>query len=292
MAHTSLEAAEQLAKEGIEAEVIDLRTLLPLDRETILRSVKKTNKLLIVHEDTRTGGIAGRNRGHRLRRRFRGSRRPDRPRYRARYAGAVLAAARGILSCRIRKRLSRPLGNWQNTKADESELRTWEKRKVSITRSFEVGSEVRIADRAFLESFLEAGQYHNELEPEQLEYAGRMAKVKDVTFFTAATRSTRSKEFRACGTRNVSAPLEFLRSQERTHGCRRNHAPDGREHFRRHHHQVAEEARRQDRARRAAVRNFHRQSRCGNSVALRRRAEGNQGQRRPDGADSDHRRGD
>jgi 2-oxoisovalerate dehydrogenase E1 component beta subunit len=59
MAHTSLEAAEQLAKEGIEAEVVDLRTLLPLDRDTILGSVKKTNKLLIVHEDTRTGGIAG-----------------------------------------------------------------------------------------------------------------------------------------------------------------------------------------------------------------------------------------
>ncbi|MGA2509389.1 MAG: alpha-ketoacid dehydrogenase subunit beta [Candidatus Acidiferrales bacterium] len=59
MAHVALEAAALLAKEGIEAEVIDLRTLLPLDRETILASVKKTNKLLIVHEDTRTGGIAG-----------------------------------------------------------------------------------------------------------------------------------------------------------------------------------------------------------------------------------------
>lgn len=59
MLHTSLDAADQLAKEGIEAEVIDLRTLLPLDREAILTSVKKTNKLLVVHEDTRTGGIAG-----------------------------------------------------------------------------------------------------------------------------------------------------------------------------------------------------------------------------------------
>ncbi len=49
---------------------------------------------------------------------------------------------------------------------------------------FEVGSEVRIADRAFLERFLEAGQYHNELEPEQLDYAGRVAKVKAVEFFT------------------------------------------------------------------------------------------------------------
>ena len=59
MVHASLEAAKELAKEGIEAEVVDLRTLLPLDRETILASVRKTNKLLVVHEDTRTGGIAG-----------------------------------------------------------------------------------------------------------------------------------------------------------------------------------------------------------------------------------------
>ena len=57
--HTALDAAELLAKERIEAEVVDLRTLLPLDRETILASVKKTNKVLVVHEDTRTGGIAG-----------------------------------------------------------------------------------------------------------------------------------------------------------------------------------------------------------------------------------------
>jgi 2-oxoisovalerate dehydrogenase E1 component beta subunit len=59
MLYTSLEAADQLSKEGIEAEVIDLRTLLPLDRETIVQSVKKTNKLMVVHEATRTGGIAG-----------------------------------------------------------------------------------------------------------------------------------------------------------------------------------------------------------------------------------------
>jgi 2-oxoisovalerate dehydrogenase E1 component beta subunit len=59
MMHTSLEAAAELEKEGIEAEVIDLRTLLPLDEETILASLKKTNKCLVVHEDTKTGGIAG-----------------------------------------------------------------------------------------------------------------------------------------------------------------------------------------------------------------------------------------
>jgi 2-oxoisovalerate dehydrogenase E1 component beta subunit len=59
MMHNSLEAAEALAKEGIEIEVIDLRTLLPLDEETILKSVKRTNRVLVVHEDTKTGGIAG-----------------------------------------------------------------------------------------------------------------------------------------------------------------------------------------------------------------------------------------
>jgi len=59
MMYTSLEAAEALAREGIAAEVIDLRTLMPLDEETILNSVRKTNKCLVVHEDTKTGGIAG-----------------------------------------------------------------------------------------------------------------------------------------------------------------------------------------------------------------------------------------
>jgi 2-oxoisovalerate dehydrogenase E1 component beta subunit len=59
MMHTSLEAAEELAKQGIEAEVIDLRTLAPLDSDTIVESVKKTNRCLVVHEDTKTGGIAG-----------------------------------------------------------------------------------------------------------------------------------------------------------------------------------------------------------------------------------------
>ncbi len=48
---------------------------------------------------------------------------------------------------------------------------------------FEVGAEVRVANRAFLEKFMEEGQYHNELEPEQLAYAGKVAKVKAVDFF-------------------------------------------------------------------------------------------------------------
>ncbi len=54
-----LEAAERLAQEGIEAEVIDPRTLVPLDKELILESVRKTGRLVIVEEDTLTGGWAG-----------------------------------------------------------------------------------------------------------------------------------------------------------------------------------------------------------------------------------------
>jgi pyruvate/2-oxoglutarate/acetoin dehydrogenase E1 component len=60
MVHKSMEAAEQLEKEdGLSVEVLDLRTLLPLDEDAIIASVKKTNRVLLVHEDTRTGGIAG-----------------------------------------------------------------------------------------------------------------------------------------------------------------------------------------------------------------------------------------
>jgi pyruvate/2-oxoglutarate/acetoin dehydrogenase E1 component len=60
MVHKSLEAAERIAREdGAQVEVIDLRTLLPLDDETIVASVKKTNRLLVVHEAPKTGGIAG-----------------------------------------------------------------------------------------------------------------------------------------------------------------------------------------------------------------------------------------
>lgn len=56
MHHYALQAAAQAAAEGISVEVVDLRTLLPVDRETILSSVRKTGKALIVHEDTLTGG--------------------------------------------------------------------------------------------------------------------------------------------------------------------------------------------------------------------------------------------
>jgi 2-oxoisovalerate dehydrogenase E1 component beta subunit len=59
MLHESLAAAETLAGEGIECRVVDLLTLLPLDVETILESAKATGKVLVVHEDTLTGGLGG-----------------------------------------------------------------------------------------------------------------------------------------------------------------------------------------------------------------------------------------
>jgi 2-oxoisovalerate dehydrogenase E1 component beta subunit len=58
--HKALEAAEQLAAEdGLSVEVIDLRSLLPMDDDAIVATVRKTHRVMIVHEDTRTGGIAG-----------------------------------------------------------------------------------------------------------------------------------------------------------------------------------------------------------------------------------------
>jgi 2-oxoisovalerate dehydrogenase E1 component beta subunit len=53
----SLEAADRMAKEGVEVEVIDLRTLMPFDRDAIFRSVEKTSRAVIVHEDVKTLGL-------------------------------------------------------------------------------------------------------------------------------------------------------------------------------------------------------------------------------------------
>lgn len=59
MVHLCLEAAEQMQLDGVSVEVVDLRTLAPLDTATILESVRKTGKVMIVHEDHKTGGLAG-----------------------------------------------------------------------------------------------------------------------------------------------------------------------------------------------------------------------------------------
>jgi 2-oxoisovalerate dehydrogenase E1 component beta subunit len=59
MVHTALDAAGKLAADGVEAEVVDLRSLAPLDREAVLATVAKTSRALLLHEATLTGGIGG-----------------------------------------------------------------------------------------------------------------------------------------------------------------------------------------------------------------------------------------
>ncbi len=59
MVHTALEAASALAHDGVEAEILDLRSLAPLDREAILTTVGRTSRVLLLHEATLTGGIGG-----------------------------------------------------------------------------------------------------------------------------------------------------------------------------------------------------------------------------------------
>jgi len=59
LVYHGLNVAEELAGEGVDVEVIDLRTLVPLDEEAILASVRKTNRVVICHEDTKTGGFGG-----------------------------------------------------------------------------------------------------------------------------------------------------------------------------------------------------------------------------------------
>ena len=59
MVHVGMEAAEILAKDRIDVEIVDLRTVSPLDREAIANTVRKTNKVILLHEDVRTGGLAG-----------------------------------------------------------------------------------------------------------------------------------------------------------------------------------------------------------------------------------------
>ena len=59
MVWTALDAARELEKEGLSLEVVDLRSLLPYDEKAVLASVRKCGKVILLHEDTRTGGMAG-----------------------------------------------------------------------------------------------------------------------------------------------------------------------------------------------------------------------------------------
>jgi 2-oxoisovalerate dehydrogenase E1 component beta subunit len=57
MVHTAAEAAGELAKEGVEVEILDLRTIIPWDKQAVLEGVRRCSKVLVLHEDTRTGGF-------------------------------------------------------------------------------------------------------------------------------------------------------------------------------------------------------------------------------------------
>ena len=94
MVAPSLEAADRLAKEGVEVEVIDLRTLLPFDKAAIFASVEKTNRALIVHEDVKTLGIGAELSARHHGRAVRSARRAGDARHLSRHAPAVLARAR------------------------------------------------------------------------------------------------------------------------------------------------------------------------------------------------------
>jgi 2-oxoisovalerate dehydrogenase E1 component beta subunit len=59
MVYTAEEAAQQLDGDGVSVEVIDLRTLVPWDKQAVLESARKTSKVLVLHEDTHTGGFGG-----------------------------------------------------------------------------------------------------------------------------------------------------------------------------------------------------------------------------------------
>ena len=76
MVHKCLAAAEKMKQEGIDATIIDPRTLNPLDKNTIIDSVAETNRLVIVEEGCKTGGVGGRDCSYRCRRGFGFSRCP------------------------------------------------------------------------------------------------------------------------------------------------------------------------------------------------------------------------
>ena len=112
MVYTASEAADKVAEEdGISTEIIDLRTIIPWDRKAVLASVAKTSKVIVLHEDTHTGGFGGEIAATIAEEAFEELDAPVTAHHRARHAGAVRARAREGVPPAGRRRRRRASGS-------------------------------------------------------------------------------------------------------------------------------------------------------------------------------------
>ena len=285
----ALEAAEQLEKEdGLSVEVLDLRSLLPLDDEAIMATVKKTNRVLIVHEDTRTGGIAGEITARINEQRVRVARRAGPAGDGARRAAARTRRRSRISCCRRRRTSCARRARWRRT--DDGRRRAV-RRPEAIGARRPALSWYRLLHRrspgfagggmigVFVAKIVGAV---NECAPRPRR--ARRATGSRIAVFgaiigavvlpTVAIWRLRRARRRARTTRNEGDAVARIDV---------DHAPDGRIDRRGHAVAVAEEGRRRGEARRADLRDLHRQGGRRDSGAVRGRARGDPGEGGPDG---------
>ena len=114
MVYTAEEAAAEL--DDLSVEIIDLRTIMPWDKEAVLASVRKTSKVIVLHEDTRTRRLRRRDRRDDRRGGVRGPRRAPSPGHRPGHAGPVRAGARGGVPPPGRRRRRRRCASSRSTR--------------------------------------------------------------------------------------------------------------------------------------------------------------------------------